>query len=146
VTGTPVQNKLDDLAALLAFIRLKPFDNKATFTQHIVAPFKACDAEIVPKLRVLVDSVTLRRLKDKIDLPPRTDQLVKLKFSAAEAQLYKLFERQAQDKVEVISRGQDKLIGGRTYIHILQSILRLRLISAHGKELLNEDDLQAVQG
>jgi SNF2 family DNA or RNA helicase len=146
VTGTPVQNKLDDLAALLAFIRLKPFDNKATFTQYIVQPFKACDAEIVPKLRVLVDTVTLRRLKDKIHLPTRTDQIVKLKFSPAEAKLYKLFEQQAQDKVEVISRGQDKLIGGRTYIHILQSILRLRLISAHGKELLNDDDLQAVQG
>ncbi|KAK9770337.1 putative SWI/SNF-related matrix-associated actin-dependent regulator of chromatin subfamily A member 3-like 1 [Seiridium cardinale] len=146
VTGTPVQNKLDDLAALLAFIRLKPFDNKATFVQHIVQPFKACDAEIVPKLRVLVDSVTLRRLKDKIHLPPRSEQIVKLKFSQPEAKLYKLFEQQAQDKVEVISRGQDKLIGGRTYIHILQSILRLRLISAHGKELLNDDDLQAVQG
>ncbi|KAH6659718.1 SNF2 family N-terminal domain-containing protein [Truncatella angustata] len=146
VTGTPVQNKLDDLAALLAFIRLKPFDNKTTFTQYIVAPFKACDAEIVPKLRVLVDTVTLRRLKDKIHLPARTEQLVKLRFSLAEEQLYKLFERQAQDKVEIISRGLEKLIGGRTYIHILQSILRLRLISAHGKELLNEDDLQAMQG
>lgn len=146
VTGTPVQNKLDDLAALLAFIRLKPFDNKAMFTQYIVAPFKACDAEIVPKLRVLVDSVTLRRLKDKIHLPPRVDQLVRLKFSPSEQKLYNLFEQQAQDKVEVISRGHDKLIGGRTYIHILQSILRLRLISAHGKELLNDDDLQAVQG
>ncbi|ETS83325.1 hypothetical protein PFICI_05201 [Pestalotiopsis fici W106-1] len=146
VTGTPVQNKLDDLAALLAFIRLKPFDNKTTFTQYIVQPFKACDTEIVPKLRVLVDSVTLRRLKDKIHLPPRKDQIVKLQFSPTEAKLYRLFEQQAQDKVEVISRGQDKLIGGRTYIHILQSILRLRLISAHGKELLNNDDLQAVQG
>ncbi|KAF7534943.1 hypothetical protein G7054_g5773 [Neopestalotiopsis clavispora] len=146
VTGTPVQNKLDDLAALLAFIRLKPFDNKATFTQFIVQPFKALDAEIVPKLRVLVDSVTLRRLKDKIHLPPRRDQIVKLQFSPTEAKLYRLFEQQAQDKVEVISRGSDKLIGGRTYIHILQSILRLRLISAHGKELLNNDDLQVVQG
>ncbi|KAK6214450.1 Phosphatidylinositol 4-kinase LSB6 [Pestalotiopsis sp. IQ-011] len=146
VTGTPVQNKLDDLAALLAFIRLKPFDNKATFTQFIVQPFKMCDADIVPKIRVLVDSVTLRRLKDKIHLPPRTDQIVKLQFSPTEAKLYRLFEQQAQDKVEVISRGQDKLVGGRTYIHILQSILRLRLISAHGKELLNNDDLQTVQG
>ncbi|KAI0009724.1 SNF2 family N-terminal domain-containing protein [Xylariaceae sp. FL0662B] len=146
VTGTPVQNKLDDLAALLAFLRLKPFDEKGKFTQFITAPFKVCDPEIVPKLRVLVDSVTLRRLKDKIDLPPRTDQIIRLDFSPAERKLYSLFEKNAQDKVQVLAAGKEKMIGGKTYIHILQSILRLRLISAHGRDLLNDADLELVQG
>lgn len=146
VTGTPVQNKLDDLAALLAFIRLKPFDDKTKFTQYIVAPFKVCDPEIVPKLRALVDSVTLRRLKDKIDLPPRKDHLVRLEFSPAEEKLYKLFEQNAQDKVAVLSAGRDRMVGGKTYIHILQSILRLRLIAAHGRELLSDGDLALIQG
>ncbi|KAI1095967.1 SNF2 family N-terminal domain-containing protein [Rostrohypoxylon terebratum] len=146
VTGTPVQNKLDDLAALLAFLRLKPFDDRTKFTQYITAPFKVCDPEIVPKLRVLVDSVTLRRLKDKIDLPPRRDEIMRLEFSPAERKLYQLFERNAQEKVQVLAQGREKMIGGRTYIHILQSILRLRLISAHGRDLLNDEDLEAVQG
>ncbi|KAH8164314.1 hypothetical protein CIB48_g3945 [Xylaria polymorpha] len=146
VTGTPVQNKLDDLAALLAFLRLKPFDEKGKFTQHITAPFKMCDPEIVPKLRVLVDSVTLRRLKDKIDLPPRIDQLVKLDFSPNERKLYQLFEQNAQDKVQVLAAGRERMVGGKVYIHILQSILRLRLICAHGRDLLNDTDLELVQG
>ncbi|KAI0150430.1 SNF2 family N-terminal domain-containing protein [Xylariaceae sp. FL1272] len=147
VTGTPVQNKLDDLAALLAFLRLKPFDEKGKFTQFITTPFKVCDPEIVPKLRVLVDSVTLRRLKDKIDLPPRTDHLIKLDFSPSERKLYSLFEKNAQDKVTVLTApDKERMLGGKTYIHILQSILRLRLISAHGKDLLNDADLQLVQG
>ncbi|KAI0206329.1 SNF2 family N-terminal domain-containing protein [Astrocystis sublimbata] len=146
VTGTPVQNKLDDLAALLAFLRLKPFDEKGKFTQFITSPFKMCDPEIVPKLRVLVDSVTLRRLKDKINLPPRTDQLVKLEFSPNERKLYQLFEQNAQDKVQVLAAGRERMVGGKVYIHILQSILRLRLICAHGRDLLNEADLDLVQG
>ena len=146
VTGTPVQNKLDDLAALLAFIRLKPFDEKGKFVQFIVSPFKICDPEIVPKLRVLVDSITLRRLKDRIDLPPRTDQIIRLDFTPSERKLYDLFERNAQDKVQVLSANRERMIGGKTYIHILQSILRLRLISAHGKDLLSESDLELVQG
>ncbi|KAI8629027.1 SNF2 family N-terminal domain-containing protein [Xylariaceae sp. FL1651] len=146
VTGTPVQNKLDDLAALLAFLRLKPFDEKGKFTQYITAPFKICDPEIVPKLRVLVDSVTLRRLKDKIDLPPRTDHLIKLDFSPNERRLYEMFEQNAQDKVQVLAAGRERMVGGKTYIHILQSILRLRLISAHGRDLLNDADLELVQG
>ncbi|KAI0815779.1 SNF2 family N-terminal domain-containing protein [Xylaria sp. FL0064] len=146
VTGTPVQNKLDDLAALLAFLRLKPFDEKGKFIQYITAPFKMCDPEIVPKLRVLVDSVTLRRLKDKIDLPPRTDHLIKLDFSPNERKLYQLFEQNAQDKVQVLAGGRERMVGGKVYIHILQSILRLRLICAHGRDLLNNSDLQTVQG
>lgn len=146
VTGTPVQNKLDDLAALLAFLRLKPFDEKSKFVQYITSPFRACEPEIVPKLRILVDSITLRRLKDKINLPPRTDEIIKLNFSPAERKLYEIFEKNAQDKVQVLSAGKEKMIGGRTYIHILQSILRLRLISAHGRDLLSDDDLEIVQG
>ncbi|ORY63115.1 SNF2 family N-terminal domain-containing protein [Pseudomassariella vexata] len=146
VTGTPVQNRLDDLAALLAFIRLKPFDDKNKFTQYIVAPFKVCDPDVVMKLRVLVDSVTLRRLKDKINLPPRQDHVIKLKFAPSEEKLYKMFERNAQDKVQVLAQGRERMVGGKTYIHILQSILRLRLISAHGRELLSDEDLQLVQG
>lgn len=146
VTGTPVQNKLDDLAALLAFLRLRPFDEKGKFTQYITTPFKMCDPEIVPKLRVLVDSVTLRRLKDKIDLAPKTDHLIKLDFSPNERKLYQLFEQNAQDKVQVLAAGRERMVGGKTYIHILQSILRLRLICAHGRELLNDTDLETVQG
>ncbi|KAJ2988921.1 hypothetical protein NUW58_g3727 [Xylaria curta] len=146
VTGTPVQNKLDDLAALLAFLRLKPFDEKGKFTQYITAPFKLCDPEIVPKLRVLVDSVTLRRLKDKIDLAPKTDETIRLEFSPNERKLYQLFEQNAQDKVQVLAAGRERMVGGKVYIHILQSILRLRLICAHGRDLLREADLEAVQG
>lgn len=147
VTGTPVQNRLDDLAALLAFLRLKPFDDKGKFLQYIVAPFKNADPEIVPKLRVLVDTITLRRLKDKINLPMKTERIVRLQFSPEEQRIYDLFAKNAQDRVRVLTgQSQDKILGGKTYIHILQSILRLRLLCAHGKELLNDDDLQHIQG
>lgn len=147
VTGTPVQNRLDDLAALLAFIRLKPFDDKSKFLRYIVEPFKSCDPEIVPKLRILVDLITLRRMKDKIDLPPRTDHVVKLGFSREERHIYDMFSKNAQDRVKVLAgSGGGAALGGQTYIHILRSILRLRLICAHGKDLLNDDDIADLQG
>lgn len=147
VTGTPVQNRLDDLAALLAFLRLHPFHDRNKFLRHIVEPFKLCDPEIVPKLRILVDTVTLRRLKDKIDLPPREDLVVKLDFSPEERRVYDMFARNAQDRVKVLAGTNDgKALGGNTYIHILKAILRLRLLCAHGKDLLNETDLEALQG
>ncbi|TQV98759.1 hypothetical protein V2A60_007539 [Cordyceps javanica] len=146
VTGTPVQNRLDDLAALLAFLRLHPFHERSKFHRFIVEPFKVCDPEIVPKLRILVDTITLRRLKDKIDLPPRQDLVVKLDFSPEERIVYEMFARNAQDRVKVLAGTRDKGLGGNTYIHILKAILRLRLLCAHGKDLLNEADLAALAG
>ncbi|KKA27352.1 hypothetical protein TD95_003199 [Thielaviopsis punctulata] len=146
VTGTPVQNRLDDFAALLQFIRLRPFDDRAKFNRFIVEPFKMCDPNIVPKLRILVDTVTLRRFKDKIDLPERTDEIVRLKFSDEERYIYQLFSKDAQDRVQALSAGGEKALSGHTYIHILRSILRLRLICAHGRDLLNQEDLRVMQG
>ncbi|RDW79772.1 hypothetical protein BP6252_04410 [Coleophoma cylindrospora] len=146
VTGTPVQNRLDDLGALMTFLRIKPFDEKGGFAQYIMAPFKMCDPEILPKLRLLVDSITLRRLKDKIDLPKRHDHLVKLDFNPEERRLYEIFAKNASDRVKVIVGQREKSLGGRSYVHILQSILRLRLICAHGKDLLSEEDLKVMHG
>lgn len=147
VTGTPVQNRLTDLAALLAFLRLHPFEDRGKFNRFIVEPFKACDPEIVPKMRILVDTITLRRLKDKIDLPPRDDLVIRLDFSPEERGIYELFAKNAKDRVKVLAGNKSgRALGGNSYIHILKSILRLRLLCAHGKDLLNDDDLDALQG
>lgn len=146
VTGTPVQNRLDDLGALIKFLRIKPFDEKGGFSQHILAPCKNADPDILPKLRLLVDSITLRRLKDRIDLPQRYDRIVKLEFSKDERALYDIFAKNASDKVKVIVNQREKSLGGKSYVHILQSILRLRLICAHGQDLLSEEDMQITEG
>lgn len=147
VTGTPVQNRLDDLGSLLAFLRLTPFDHRSKFNRYIMEPFKAGDPEVVTKLRIIVDTVTLRRLKDKIDLPDREDLVIKLDFSPEEDHLYRIFARNAKDRVKALSHaGSSKALGGTTYIHILKTILRLRLLCAHGKDLLNQEDLEAIQG
>ena len=146
VTGTPVQNRLDDLGALIKFLRIKPFDEKNGFTQYILSPFKNADPEILPKLRLLVDSITLRRLKDRIDLPPRVDQIVKLDFSSDEKILYDLFAKDSQQKVRAVTNEKKTTFGGKAYVHILQAILRLRLICAHGQELLSDEDMKLTEG
>ena len=146
VTGTPVQNRLDDLGALIKFLRIKPFDEKNGFTQFILTPFKNADPEILPKLRLLVDSITLRRLKDRIDIPPRHDQLVRLDFSDEEKMLYDLFAKDSAQKVRAVTGDKQKGLGGKAYVHILQAILRLRLICAHGQELLSDEDMKLTEG
>ncbi|KAI4180146.1 MAG: hypothetical protein LQ346_007047 [Caloplaca aetnensis] len=146
VTGTPVQNRLDDLGALIKFLRVKPFSERGGFSQYIMGPFKMADPEILPKLRLLVDSITLRRLKDRIDLPDRKDQIVRLNFTPEEEKLYEWFAKDSDRRVRIIASEQKKSLGGKSYVHILKAIMRLRLICAHGRELLSEDDLKLTEG
>ena len=131
---------------MIKFLRIKPFNEKGGFAQFILSPFKNADPEILPKLRLLVDSITLRRLKDRIDLPGRTDQIVRLHFSEDENTLYEWFAKDSQNKLSIIAGEQKKSLGGKTYAHILRAIMRLRLICAHGRELLSEDDLKITEG
>jgi SNF2 family DNA or RNA helicase len=144
VTGTPVQNRLDDLGALIKFLRVKPFDEKNGFSQYILSPFKNADPEILPKLRILVDSFTLRRLKDRIDLPAREDIIERLEFTPEEREVYDLCARDSKSKVKIVT--SEKGIGGKTYVHVLRAILRLRLVCAHGRELLGEEDIKLLEG
>lgn len=146
VTGTPVQNRLDDLGALIKFLRIQPYSEKGGFAQFIMSPFKNADPEILPKLRLLVDTITLRRLKDRIDLPARHIVVARLPFSDEEHELYNFFAKDSDNRMKVIASGQKKSLGGKSYVHILQAIMRLRLICAHGQELLRDEDLKLLEG
>lgn len=144
VTGTPVQNRLEDLGALIKFLKIRPFDEARNFNQYIIAPFKTADVEILPKLRLLVDSITLRRLKDKIDLPKRIEEIVRLEMSDGERSFYDFFSRESTKNVRTML--QQEKVGGRGYAHILKAILRLRLMCAAGSDLLSDEDWDAARG
>lgn len=146
VTGTPVQNRLEDLGALFNFIKLSPFDSAGGFNQFIVSPFKNADPEVVPRLQLLVSTVTMRRTKEiiKNEVPTRNDLIIKLNFSKDERQLHDWFEKDTQRKVTAVTSG-DKM-GGSSYARILTAILNMRLICAHGRDLLSDEALKTTDG
>ncbi|CAD0110835.1 unnamed protein product [Aureobasidium uvarum] len=145
VTGTPVQNRLDDFGALVKFLKIYPFSDKGVFEKHFMAPFKSGDPQVLDNLRLLVSSITLRRSKDRIELPDRVEEIVCLDFTSEEQALYDAFAKDANRKVRAMTRGNDRL-KGRSYAHVLVNITRLRLLCAHGRELLSEDDMKVLQG
>lgn len=145
VTGTPVQNKLDDLGALIRFLRIKPFDEPGAFAQYIIAPFKNANEDVLQHLRLLVDSITLRRLKDTIGMTKRTEMNVRLDFSADEKRLYARFASQSNAQLRSMTRNTHTL-RGKSYAHVLKSILRLRMICDHGREMLSPEDLKDLEG
>lgn len=146
VTGTPVQNRLEDLISVTKFLRLFPYDDRSKFAAHILSRFKTGDPNVLASLRVLVDSFTLRRVKDKIDLPPRHDKIVTLKFSEKEKQLHEFFRQESNVMMKVIAGESKTKMGGRMYHHVLKAMMILRQVSAHGKELLDKEDRERIKG
>jgi SNF2 family DNA or RNA helicase len=146
VTGTPIQNRLEDLLSVTKFLGLEPYDDRGQFNVHILSRFKTGDSTVLASLRVLVDSFTLRRVKDKIDLPARDDKIITLNFSEKEKQLHEFFRRESNVMMKVIA-GEDKTaMKGRMYHHILKAMVILRQVSAHGKELLDSNDRARIKG
>ena len=145
VTGTPVQNRLDDLGALIKFLRVKPFDDSTSWSQHIIAPFKNANENVIQHLRLLVDSITLRRLKDKIGFTKRSEIRERLNFSEDEHVTYSRFAQEASKELRIMMGGNNRL-QGKSYAHVLKSLSRLRALCAHGREMLNEVDLQVLEG
>lgn len=148
LTGTPIQNRIDDLGSLTRFLRIYPYDTTAGFNQYIRAPAQSGDADFLKTLRVFVDSFTLRRLKDRVDLPKKEDINVALEFSAEEQKLHDFFKDRAHVKIEQLTElaEQKTKVSGGIQHHVLRGIMTLRLISAHGRELLKEKDLEILRG
>lgn len=147
LTGTAIQNRIDDLGSLTKFLRLYPYDTAALFSQYIRGPATSGDANFMQSLRVFVDSFSLRRLKDRIDLPKRSEPVVTLPFSIEEKKLHDFFKELSQVQVKELTRRRNIGEKGGNQMHsVLQGILALRRIAAHGRELLNEKDLVKLQG
>ena len=145
VTGTPVQNGLSDLGALIKFLRVKPFDEGINWTQYIVSPLRQGDPQALQKLRLLVDSITLRRMKDKIDLRDRRHAHIKVNFSDKDRRIYEQMAQYSHKQVSLMTgEGRSNVIKGKAYAHILKSINRLRTFCAHGLDMFSDEDRKEV--
>lgn len=134
LTGTPIQNRIEDFAALVAFLRIEHFSHPQNFKKSITTPLRKQEASAIPRLQKLVNAVCLRRTKESVvselNLTKREDHVEMIELDDYEQQLYDFAKSQAND---MLRRSND---ASGHYSSILQSILRLRQICNHGIELL----------
>lgn len=141
LTGTPLQNRLDDYAALVKFLRLVPFDNKHIWSHWIGGPLKAGNSAGLTRLQLLTSATTLRRSKTQqiegkpiLNLPRTNEKTRYVYMSPEERQIYELTRKASKNIVDNITNmGQMK-----EYINILQAIMRLRQICCHRALLAND--------
>ena len=130
ITGTPVQNRLTDLAGLFQFLRVYPFSDPKVFDSQISQPWKIGNPQAVAKLKILVNAITLRRSKAVVELPMRKDEIHHLEFGPAELQLYnEAKSRTIAQLDQAMSEGSSR---SSLYLNVLQWINELRIICNHG--------------
>lgn len=145
LSGTPLQNSLNDLFSLVRFLRLEPFTDRAIWTQHIGALAKSNDPLGVSRLKLIMRHLALRRTKASVDkegkpilsLPPNDQRIVYLDFDPAESAFYNQHHQRYKHDFKQL-QATDSVM--KNYCSILQELLRLRQICVHMALVRDSED------
>ena len=127
LSGTPVENRLDELWSLMHFTNRGLLGGRSHFADTIERPIVAGDAAAVSKLRARIKPFIMRRLKRNVapDLPPRTESVMHVELDEHERGLYDAVRAAAQkDVIGLLESG-----GG--VMAALEALLRLRQAACH---------------
>jgi SNF2 family DNA or RNA helicase len=139
LTGTPVENRLQELWSILDFLNPGYLGNKQFFQRRFAMPIeKYGDAASLNQLRALVQPFILRRLKTDReiiqDLPDKQEMTVFCGLAAEQAALY-------QQTVEASLAEIESAEGLQRRGMILALLIKLKQICNHPAQYLKENTL-----
>jgi len=125
LTGTPVENRLDELWSLFRFLMPGFLGSRESFRERFSRPIENGDADARLALRKRVKPYVLRRLKRQVatELPPLTDMIERCQLGEDQRKTYEAVKMAARDDVQRAIG--EKGTGGAT-MHILEALLRMR--------------------
>ncbi|KAL4076720.1 SNF2 family N-terminal domain-containing protein [Scleroderma yunnanense] len=135
LTGTPMQNSVEELYSLIKFLRVQPLNEWHTFEEQIAKPLRnGRPGRAMKRLHVVLKAIMLRRTKNQIlngrpllELPERKLDLVECQFDEMEKEFYARLQTRMTSEV-------NKLVNQNTvvnYTHVLVLLLRLRQACNH---------------
>jgi superfamily II DNA or RNA helicase len=126
LSGTPVENRLEELWSVMAFANPGLLGGRTSFHDRYVTPIADGNPEAAARLRAKIRPVVLRRMKRDVlpELPPRTDAVLHVELEDSERVVY--------DAVRAATRKElaEKMAAGGV-LAALEALLRLRQASCH---------------
>jgi superfamily II DNA or RNA helicase len=155
MTGTPIENRLDELWSQLHFTNPGFLGSLGDFSERYVKPIAEGGPrgeEAAERLRQRIRPFILRRRKREVtpELPPRTDLVLRCELDGEERAVYDAVR--AATRTEVL----EKLRSGESVLSALEALLRLRQAACHralvpgqsapssSKILLLQEELESV--
>ncbi|GAW19058.1 hypothetical protein ANO14919_085420 [Xylariales sp. No.14919] len=129
LTGTPIQNSLEDLGALVSFLKVPILENPQTFRKFITNPI-ASTSRSFQNLRLFLQTICLRRTRELLNLPEPITELRELPLNPLEQSQY--HDLISQCKIG-IDRAVSKHGNGNVSSAFLESLLKLRLFCNNGR-------------
>ncbi|SCZ89039.1 BZ3500_MvSof-1268-A1-R1_Chr1-1g00911 [Microbotryum saponariae] len=142
LTGTPLQNNLPELWALLNFVLPKIFGSVKSFDEWFNAPFANTGGQdkieineeesllVIRRLHKVLRPFLLRRLKKDVesDLPDKVERVIKCKMSSLQLKLTKQIKEHGMIFTDGPTEGNSKATGIRG---LQNQIMQLRKICNH---------------
>lgn len=127
LSGTPVENRLEELFSLSHFANPGLLGGLADFRARYADPIADGDEGALSKLREKIRPFLLRRKKADVarDLPPRTDDVHYVELDETERAAYDAVRAATQKDIV------DRLGEGMSVMEALEALLRLRQAACH---------------
>ncbi|EEC76859.1 hypothetical protein OsI_15041 [Oryza sativa Indica Group] len=147
LTGTPLQNNLEDLFSLLCFLHVEPWGDASWWNKLIQRPYENGDERGLKLVRAILRPLMLRRTKETKDkmgnpilvLPPANIEIVECEQSEDERDFYEaLFRRSKVQFDKFVAQGSVL----NNYANILELLLRLRQCCDHPFLVISRADTQ----
>jgi len=133
LSGTPIENRLDELWSQLHFTNPGLLGGRTDFLQRWADPIVNGDSGAAARLRERIRPFVLRRMKREVakELPSRTDSVMYVELDEGERVTYDAIRAATQNEVvKLLEQG-----GG--VMAALEALLRLRQAACHGALLPN---------
>lgn len=131
LSGTPVENTVNDLWTQMSFINPGLLGNQHFFYTEFVVPIeKKKDEEKAAKLQALIKPFVLRRTKSQVatELPPKTENLYYCQMSEDQKEYYEKIKSEYRNAL--LLNLEDSSFK-KSQIQVLQGLTKLRQIANH---------------
>ncbi len=127
LTGTPIENRLDELWSQFHFINRGLLGGLKDFQERWAKPIAEGKPGVAAELRDRIRPFVLRRTKREVapELPPRTEVVLRCELSDEERTVYEAIQLAARSDVA------ERLGAGGSVIEALEALLRMRQACCH---------------
>ncbi len=127
LTGTPVENRLEELWSQMHFLNPGLLGGRADFSSVYARPIADGVPGVAAQLRKRIRPFLLRRRKQEVakELPPRTDVTLYCQLDEHEQRVYEAIRAATQEEVV------ERLKVGGSVLQALEALLRLRQAACH---------------